>query len=410
MAKEYDGYRFQIGARCNIAQYRMLKRCSEKQDATEWSDWRARRPDEPVWLLGAHLGAAHLKGVQLWKAHLEGADLHRAHLEGANLHEARLEGANLQRARLEGARLGAASLEGANLQRARLEGARLNESHLERANLEGAHLERADLWGAHLEGAELRHVRLEGARLWQAHLEGAKLRQAHLEGATFEEAHLGGANLGGAHLEGANFAQAEVNGKTLIAGCTVSRHTYFGTVGLDAARVEPGLKQLLEYNIRWRRWQEWFNRGPRPLRVLKRAVGAPFWWMSDYGRSTLRIIATFAVLALAFAIIYYAWALVAPPGVVTSLLEGPGGPIPRWLVPVRALYFSVVTMTTLGFGDMHADALSFWGHVLLMLQVLSGYVLLGALVTRFAVLFTAGGPSARLAEEEEGGAEEGVTS
>ena len=37
-----------------------------------------------------------------------------------------------------------------------------------------------------------------------------------------------------------------------------------------------------------------------------------------------------------------------------------------------------------------------------MLQVLSGYVLLGALVTRFAVLFTAGGPSARLAEEEEG--------
>ena len=389
MAKEYDGYPFQIGARCNIAQYRMLKRCSEKQDATEWSDWRAHRPDEPVWLLGAHLGAAHLKGVQLWKAHLEGADLHRARLEGANLHEARLEGA----------RLGAARLEGANLQRARLEGARLNESHLERANLEGAHLERADLWGAHLEGAELRHVRLEGARLWQAHLEGA----------TFEEAHLGGANLGGAHLEGANFAQAEVNGKTLIAGCIVSRHTYFGTVGLDAARVEPGLKQLLEYNIRWRRWQEWFNKGPRPLRALKRTVVAPFWWTSDYGRSTLRIIATFAVLALAFAIIYYAWALVWPPGVVTSLLEGPGGPIPRWLVPIRALYFSVVTMTTLGFGDMHADALSFWGHVLLMLQVLSGYVLLGALVTRFAVLFTAGGPSARLAEEE-GEAEEGVTS
>lgn len=47
-----------------------------------------------------------------------------------------------------------------------------------------------------------------------------------------------------------------------------------------------------------------------------------------------------------------------------------------------------------GFGDMHANALSIPGHVLLTLQVLLGYMLLGALVTRFAVLFSAGGPAA----------------
>jgi hypothetical protein len=49
---------------------------------------------------------------------------------------------------------------------------------------------------------------------------------------------------------------------------------------------------------------------------------------------------------------------------------------------------------------MHANCQSFWGHVLLTLQVLLGYVLLGALVTRFAVLFTAGGPAGRLVEHE----------
>jgi len=60
-------------------------------------------------------------------------------------------------------------------------------------------------------------------------------------------------------------------------------------------------------------------------------------------------------------------------------------------------------MTTLGFGDMYANCQSFWGHALLILQVLLGYVLLGALVTRFAVLFTAGGPAGRFSEGEASG-------
>ena len=68
------------------------------------------------------------------------------------------------------------------------------------------------------------------------------------------------------------------------------------------------------------------------------------------------------------------------------------------MVYFRSIYFSIVTMTTLGFGDMYASD-QYWGwrwwtgHLLLMLQVLLGYVLLGALVTRFTVLFTSGGPA-----------------
>ncbi len=61
------------------------------------------------------------------------------------------------------------------------------------------------------------------------------------------------------------------------------------------------------------------------------------------------------------------------------------------MIYVRPVYFSIVTMTTLGFGDMYANKGSIAGHVILALQVILGYVLLGALVTRFAVLFTAGG-------------------
>ena len=68
---------------------------------------------------------------------------------------------------------------------------------------------------------------------------------------------------------------------------------------------------------------------------------------------------------------------------------------------IRPIYFSIVTMTTLGFGDMYANKGSIVGHVLLILQVILGYVLLGALVTRFAVLFTAGGPAGKFAEGKE---------
>jgi Ni,Fe-hydrogenase I cytochrome b subunit len=65
-----------------------------------------------------------------------------------------------------------------------------------------------------------------------------------------------------------------------------------------------------------------------------------------------------------------------------------------WETFLRSFYFSIVTMTTLGFGDMHASHDNLWGYVALIFHVILGYVLLANLVTRFAVLFTANGPPA----------------
>ncbi len=90
---------------------------------------------------------------------------------------------------------------------------------------------------------------------------------------------------------------------------------------------------------------------------------------------------------------------VGHPCIVSNLLADGKLSVPVWLLPLRALYFSIVTMTTLGFGDIYAYPSSLAGHLLLTLQVLLGYVLLAALVTRFAVLFTAGGPAGKFADE-----------
>ncbi len=327
---------FRIGARCNIEQYDMLKRCSEKKDITEWNKWRMANHEEKIWLQGANLSGAHLEGVKFWQAHLEGAHLMSAHLEGAKFWVAHLEGTILKYARLEGAILSS----------------------------------------AHLKNAELLQAHLEGAGLWYACLAGANFGQAHLEGA----------NLVGTHLEGAEFEAAIVDGSTLIWGSQIDRKTDFTIVGLDAARIEPGLKQLLQYNIRLKGWKEWY----KDHRLLTPLVWL-FWQMSDYGRSTGRVIGTFFVLAFAFAGIYF-----AVPGLVENLhVTGHW-----WGDLVRAVYFSIVTMTTLGFGDMYAHPQSIAGHLLLMFQVLLGYVLLGALITRFAVLFTAGGPAGKFAKKK----------
>ena len=107
----------------------------------------------------------------------------------------------------------------------------------------------------------------------------------------------------------------------------------------------------------------------------------------------------FLLSAIAFALVYYLWGIIVPSGIVDNLFKDRNGaPVSWWLVPVRALYFSIITMT-LGFSDMYANAHSVWGHILIAFQAILGYVLLGALVTRFAVLFTAGGPAGKFVDE-----------
>jgi len=282
-------------------------------------------------------------------------------------------------------------LEGANLREAYLEGANLEKAYLKGANLSFAHLEDAKLWHAHLEDAKLRVAHLENAKLLFAHLESANLDEACLEGAKFEIA----------QLEGADFNGAYVNSETTFFGCHIDKNTDFRNVSLNTIRIQQGTKQLLEYNIRRMNWQDWYPKHP-----FLRGFVWWFWSLSDYGRSTGRIIGWFLGLALAFAVVYSNLAWIYPPGILDGLFTEPNSNEQMSLVSyflvvlLRPIYFSVVTMTTLGFGDMYARAWSWPGHLLLMLQVLLGYVLLAALVTRFAVLFTAGGPAGRFSGEK----------
>lgn len=362
--------------RCDPKQLELLKKCSEKKDMTEWNHWRMVNPKVEIWLQEAPLKYAYLEGAEMDGAHLEQADLADAHLKRAEF------------------------------DRAHLERAEIGDAHLEEAILIEAHLEDAKLLYVHLEEARLVHSYLQRADLMYAHLEGAELDRAHLEEARLEYSHLEGANFEGVHLEGADFRASVVDGSTLFWECSVDRKTDFRGVGLDSCRIDEQTKYLLQYNRRRMNCEDWYKQHPRLAWPVK-----AFFWVSDYGNSTWRIIKSFFFMAICFAIIYYVWGAVDyyilgvtdsvgaglgwHPGIVANLFIDQGRPVLSWLVPLRSIYFSIVTMTTLGFGDMYANTNNYWlaaacGHLLLMLQVLLGYVMLGTLVTRIGILFTSG--------------------
>ena len=340
--RRYDSELLKKGLRCDLDQHEMLKRCSDKKDMTEWNKWREKYPDEDV----------ELEGGQFYKVHGEDKALVLIKRESPTLSYENGENA---------------WIEGMNLQN---------------ANLNGAYLSNAAFWDA----------KLQGSMFDCADLRRANFAGAYLEGSTFAEA----------RLQGTCFAMARVDEKTTFWNCEVDRYvgpskgTNFDGIPLDVVRIDTATKQLLEYNIRRMNWEEWYGDHPRLKWLVK-----PFWLMSDYGLSTTRIIFTFFGLALVFANVYYHWGRIASPGIVENLFTDQNGVAVHWLlVPLRTLYFSIVTMTTLGFGDMYANAHTIFGHILLSFQVILGYVLLGALVTRFAVLFTAGGPAGKFADKE----------
>ena len=340
------------GCRFSQEQYDFLKQCSEKGEKgiKGWNEWRKKKDEDIL---------------------LEGADFHWCYLKEILLSTNTTLGVH---------------------GKVYLKKAIFLGTHLENADLRFAHLECANFNCAHLEDTDFSSAHLQGAYFMDAHLEHSKLNTSNMGSTKLHRANIRGANLNNTNLQGAEFLLAIVDGSTLFWHCKVSRYsknvnfTDFRGVALVSVRIDPATRQLLEYNSRRMNWDEWYKE-----HFLLRWPVWLFWLISDYGLRTWRIIVTFFGLATAFGVVYW----LCPSCVIVM---GDVGDIRGFW---HALYFSVVTMTTLGFGDIAANPDSWVGQTLLMLQVILGYILLGALVTRFAVLFTAGGPAGKFANGKE---------
>jgi len=93
------------------------------------------------------------------------------------------------------------------------------------------------------------------------------------------------------------------------------------------------------------------------------------WGLTDYGRSLMSIVAFASSLIFDFGFVY---------SHSTGILTAPG----RSPTPFTPYYFSIVTYTTLGFGDVKPNNLK--GEILVSIEVILGYVTLGLLLAVLA--------------------------
>ena len=306
------------------------------------------RPD-PVPMRGAWLVDADLNGLDLTGYDLRGADLSRADLRGARLVKAKLDESTLFETRLEGAEMVGARLRGARLERCIAP--KVGFGH---CDLQGASLFDADLSGATLTGADLSDVDGRAVKL-----EGARIREANLRGADLTGANLSRVDLGDTRVDGATFRDADLRGAQLR---NVGGYASADWVGVDFRDVCFNGAYLLRRFALDQNFLAEF-RAESPLHAVVYKV----WWASsDCGRSFLRWGLWTVCLAAVFA------------GLYTQVELDPGS----YGGALTPLYFSVVTLTTLGFGDVVPA--SGWAQAVAMIEVIMGYVMLGGLLSIFA--------------------------
>lgn len=305
---------------------------------------RSRPTDLPEVLVGADLRGVDLRGADLRGLVFDRADLRNAQLNGADLTGASLRDADLDDAELIGACLDEADLSNARVRRVVLGRSSMRDVVLFDTDLTEASLTDADLTGADLRAATLDEARLLNTTLVDADLTHASVQRADLEGADLTRAIFRGANIRGVHLRSTRgFDSTDwievIIGDTEFEGAHLIR------------RVILDQNYLYEFRNRDR----------------THAVIYEIWRItSDCGRSFARWGLLTAIFATVFALAY-------------TQVDIDYGDYETTISP---LYFSIVTLTTLGYGD--ALPASMPAQILVLVEVVLGYVMLGGVLSIFA--------------------------
>lgn len=244
----------------------------------------------------------------------------------------------------------------------------IRQTDLREAVLAWVPLARADLRGVVLSGVHLYGADMCGARLYRADLRRARLISSNLRKANFEksdlretevcDADLRGATLTGAKLHGADVTGVRTNRRTKFLGARGIANTHGSAKFRDRARHQEYIEEL---RTTW--WGKW--------------IVHPLWLIfADCGRTPWAWLAWCLAFVFFFAYAFSNWA-------------GPGSfHIPHLPDTFQTmLYYSVVTFTTLGFGDVvpKTNAAAWW----VMAEVCLGYVMLGGLISIFATKLVA---------------------
>lgn len=287
---------------------------------------------------------------------LVGADLSGVNLSGSNLSHFNLTGALLFKADLSGCEFFETNLSGVDATGANFDQSNMTEAKLVRTGLGYASFNKTTLFTANLSGATLTGANFVDADLRMAKLTNARLRETVLKNTDLTGALVNGADLCDADVTGAEFRDTNLKNSRLrgIKGYEEARW-----IGVDIREINFAGAYRVRRVIVDQNYLDEF----RHQDSLHEVLYYIWWFTSDCGRSLGRWALLIAAQILLFAGIY-------------SFLEFDYGP---YLTRFSTIYFSVVTMTTLGFGDVVPKSMV--AQVVVSIQVLSGYIMLGGLLS-----------------------------
>ncbi len=297
-----------------------------------------------------------LRGIGLDNEDLSGLDLSGYDLSFANMNRVNLAKANLSYAVLQGASLEKAILDECEFMGSDLSHAGLNECSAKMAGFGGANLSHASVINADLSDSVLSRSILVSADLRASNLNRARLSEADLSGAVFTRANLAKSDLKKSNVKNTNFELANMQGCRLLGIRNFKKADWIGADirGLDLRGAYLVRRYIADENYLFE-----FQTQSR----LNKIIYWIWWVTSDCGRSLFRWLVWLVSATLVFASIY-------------NVVDIDYGVHKTWF---SSIYFSFVTLTTLGYGD--AVPASWTAQIFVSLQAITGYMGLGGLLS-----------------------------
>lgn len=361
-------------------------------------------------LMKTNLKNADLTGVYFDEALLSGASIEKEILLGGSLKKTTLIGANLswgdlRLANLQNADISHANLKNTNFLMANLNNANLVVSNMEKAEFQRADLENADLTATIMRGVDLSFANLRGAKLMFAHLEGANLESTDLREADLTYSFLIYTNLNGCRLHDSNIEYTyltddihEIKEKEIkdIPQKLSKDNIYLKSIDLIKNRIEStfddksrykkaadiyrNIKNTLHQNGAYDAESKYHLKEQRAITKHYRKslnfknwiINSVFRLLCGYGEKPLWVIPWVIFVIMCFGTLFWGFN-----GIQQDLSVA--------LHPLDNYYFSVVTFTTLGFGDLYPNSVRGllnipWFRVVAALEAFIGAFLMALFV------------------------------
>jgi uncharacterized protein YjbI with pentapeptide repeats len=237
-------------------------------------------------------------------------------------------------------------------------GAKLKSSVFYRGNLSGS-----DFWAVDLRKVNFVEANLHSANFLSARLQGAHLKKAKMQNAIFVDARLQRADLTDAWLLDTNLQRANLEGANVTNvkfRHNSSKQKHYQGIRLSGSYGSQIFKSFAQD-------QDYIEE----FRELKPFLFKIWWVLANCGRSFCLWAGWSLVLAVSFGFFYYMMG-------INHIKPDP--PLPFSLLTM--MYYSVVTFTTLGFGDVKPQ--TELAALVVMAEVIIGYIMLGGLISILA--------------------------